>query len=243
VTTPQKKWVFRAAFVAMFVAAAVLARSAPIASALLVAVPTTMFALSWWVFRGHERVAAAAKRGDLAALETIARTHATARYLAIVTLAMHGGVDRIRELGDRVFCMCGECELDANDRELDFVVRALRLVEAGHADRAYASLRGHKVDPDAVPPAPGVYVAVLMYAKLMSGDPVPADVVRRFSIRSLRPPIELALAQCLADRGKEKRAIDVLAGAAETKSPRLVAWRSSLEERLHVRASTANQLG
>jgi hypothetical protein len=224
-------WAARAGLLIMVVIAAWFAPRAPLVTVILLLVVTLALGAAWWVGRGNERLVAAAERGDFATMERLAERRVT-RYASLVTLAVHAGVAHARSLGERAMCTCGQCELDADDEELLLVMRALALVEEGHADRALRMFKDHPISPDVLPPAVPLRMAITVYTRLLTGHMLEPALVTEAAraAPTLRPAVNLAMVWCLAENGMVSDASAWLSTAGKADSRRMTDWRAQLAE-------------
>lgn len=166
----------------------------------------------------------AAQRNDVAALEACAtRGSILIRGQALVAFIHHGGFEK-DEL--RTLCMCGTCEKDALDKELDVVRQALRLAWTGHPhDGLSLAIKEEGFAPTLSPlmhqwvgevRAISTSFCILLSARSDEEPPGKAfdDLVAQLAQGwpALRWPFRLALATAAATRGNRVAARAHLAG-------------------------------
>jgi hypothetical protein len=183
----------------MFVVAAFVMRNHPGIAGVLVTIGSAMLAVSFAFARRYEALAAAVARCDIDAIERFADKSLVYRYHALVLVGLLGSVERARSHGRVTPCVCGHCEPEKLDHDLDRALRAIELIERGKPVNAVRLLNEAK--PDSLSLAYGMHHALMTYAALLSGK-LSKEMVLRMAplpakLASMRWPMEWAIASAL----------------------------------------------
>jgi hypothetical protein len=126
--------------VTTFVVAAFFVRRAPVPSALLLTFVSCLFLGRFLLQRRGEAVVAAADRGDLETLRSLAAKSSPSRYEALVALAVFESADAVLS-GPHRACICGDDCGSVLNVDIEAVLTAVSQMQAGNPREAFAILR------------------------------------------------------------------------------------------------------
>jgi hypothetical protein len=126
--------------VASFLVAALLFRRAPVAGGLVLTFVSSLFLIRFVQQRRSEAVVAAADRGDVEKLRSLAAKRSASRYEALVALALFEGADAVLS-GPHRACVCGDDCGSILNVDVEAVLTALSQMQAGNPTEALTMLR------------------------------------------------------------------------------------------------------